>query len=133
VTPLLTPTVSSAAAPRHTAIESSRPTTLLKVVGLGGGGSNAVNRMIELGLGGVEFIACNTDLQALATCLAPIRVALGPHTTRGLGAGGLPQVGEAAAQESADDLAHQLAGADMVFLSWASAPRRKRRRKCNRR
>jgi len=117
VTPLLTPTVSSTAAPRHTAIESSRPTTLLKVVGLGGGGSNAVNRMIELGLGGVEFIACNTDLQALATCLAPIRVALGPHTTRGLGAGGLPQVGEAAAQESADDLAHQLAGADMVFLT----------------
>ena len=117
MTPLLTPTVSSAAAPRHTAIESSRPTTLLKVVGLGGGGSNAVNRMIELGLGGVEFIACNTDLQALATCLAPIRVALGPHTTRGLGAGGLPQVGEAAAQESADDLAHQLAGADMVFLT----------------
>ena len=117
MTPLLTPTVSSTAAPRHTAIESSRPTTLLKVVGLGGGGSNAVNRMIELGLGGVEFIACNTDLQALATCLAPIRVALGPHTTRGLGAGGLPQVGEAAAQESADDLAHQLAGADMVFLT----------------
>ncbi|OGO49715.1 MAG: cell division protein FtsZ [Chloroflexi bacterium RBG_16_64_43] len=73
--------------------------------------------MIELGLGGVEFIACNTDLQALATCLAPIRVALGPHTTRGLGAGGLPEVGEAAAQESADDLAHQLAGADMVFLT----------------
>jgi cell division protein FtsZ len=73
--------------------------------------------MIELGLGGVEFIACNTDLQALATCLAPIRLALGPHTTRGLGAGGLAEVGEAAALESADDLAHQLAGADMVFLT----------------
>jgi len=117
VTTTFTPSLGSTSPTERGAPESGRPQTLLKVVGLGGGGSNAVNRMIELGLGGVEFIACNTDLQALATCLAPVRLALGPHTTRGLGAGGLPEVGEAAALESADDLAHQLAGADMVFLT----------------
>jgi len=91
--------------------------TVLKVVGLGGGGSNAVNRMIELGLGGVEFIACNTDRQALATCLAPVKVALGPHTTRGLGAGGMADVGEAAARESERELAEVLGPGDMVFLT----------------
>jgi cell division protein FtsZ len=90
---------------------------VLKVVGLGGGGSNAINRMIELGLGGVEFIACNTDRQALAACLAPVQVALGPHTTRGLGAGGMADVGEAAARESEQELAAVLAGSDMVFLT----------------
>jgi cell division protein FtsZ len=91
--------------------------TVLKVVGLGGGGSNAINRMIELGLGGVEFIACNTDRQALATCLAPVKVAIGPHTTRGLGAGGMAEVGEAAARESERELAAALRPADMVFLT----------------
>ncbi len=117
MTTTLTPSLGSASLPDRSAPQGGRPQTLLKVVGLGGGGSNAVDRMIELGLGGVEFIACNTDLQALATSLAPVRLALGPHTTRGLGAGGLPEVGEAAAQESADELAQQLAGADMVFLT----------------
>jgi len=117
VTTTFAPSLGSTSPTERNTPESGRPQTVLKVVGLGGGGSNAVNRMIELGLGGVEFIACNTDLQALATCLAPVRLALGPHTTRGLGAGGLPEVGEAAALESADDLAHQLAGADMVFLT----------------
>ncbi len=96
---------------------SSRPKTVIKVVGLGGGGSNAVNRMIELGVGGVEFIACNTDHQALSSSLAKCQVALGPRTTRGLGAGGDPTIGRAAAEESARELAEAMQGADMVFLT----------------
>ena len=94
-----------------------RSQTVIKVVGLGGGGSNAVNRMIELGLSGVEFIACNTDHQALESTLAPVKVSLGPRTTRGLGAGGDPAIGQAAAEESARELADALQGADMVFLT----------------
>ncbi len=90
---------------------------LLKVIGLGGGGSNAVNRMIELGLSGVDFIAANTDAQALKSSLAPTRVQLGPHLTRGLGAGGDPKIGEAAAEESYRELQAALSGADMVFLA----------------
>ncbi len=90
---------------------------VLKVLGLGGGGTNAVNRMIELGLGGVDFIAANTDSQALQNSLAPTRVLLGPKTTRGLGAGGNPEVGQAAAEESWRNLAAALQGADMVFLT----------------
>jgi len=95
----------------------SRPKTVIKVVGLGGGGSNAVNRMIELGVGGVEFIACNTDHQALSSSLAKCQVALGPRTTRGLGAGGDPSIGRAAAEESSRELAEAMQGADMVFLT----------------
>jgi cell division protein FtsZ len=95
----------------------SRPKTVIKVVGLGGGGSNAVNRMIELGVGGVEFIACNTDHQALSNSLAKCQVALGPRTTRGLGAGGDPTIGRAAAEESARELAEAMQNADMVFLT----------------
>src|SRR5262245_3873046 len=91
--------------------------TVIKVLGLGGGGSNAVNRMIELGLEGVDFIGANTDAQALSSCLAPVRVQLGPRLTRGLGAGGQPTVGEAAAEESRPDLKEVLAGADIVFLT----------------
>ncbi|HEX2981303.1 MAG TPA: cell division protein FtsZ, partial [Anaerolineaceae bacterium] len=90
---------------------------VLKVIGLGGGGSNAVNRMIELGLTGVEYIAANTDGQALKSSQAPVKIQLGAHLTRGLGAGGKPQVGEAAAEESYKDLNQALAGADMVFLT----------------
>jgi cell division protein FtsZ len=95
----------------------SQPKTVIKVVGLGGGGSNAVNRMIELGVSGVEFIACNTDHQALHNSQAVNRVALGPRTTRGLGAGGDPAVGRAAAEESARELAEAMQHADMVFLT----------------
>jgi cell division protein FtsZ len=91
--------------------------TVIKVIGLGGGGSNAVNRMIELGLEGVEFIAANTDAQALTQSLAPTRIQLGPRLTRGLGAGGKPEVGEAAADESRPELKAACAGADMVFLT----------------
>lgn len=90
---------------------------VLKVVGLGGGGCNAVNRMIELGLSGVDYVACNTDSQALKNSLAPTKVQLGPRLTRGLGAGGDPKIGEAAAEESFSDLNRAMAGADMVFLA----------------
>jgi cell division protein FtsZ len=89
----------------------------IKVVGLGGGGCNAVNRMIEYGMKGVEFIACNTDKQALQHSLASKKIQLGPKSTRGLGAGGLPIVGEKAAEESFQALAQALEGADMVFLT----------------
>jgi cell division protein FtsZ len=90
---------------------------VLKVLGLGGGGGNAVTRMIELGLGGVEFIAANTDLQVLKSNPAPKKILLGPHVTRGLGAGGDPHLGKAAAEESSREIAAALTGADMVFLT----------------
>jgi cell division protein FtsZ len=89
----------------------------LKVIGLGGGGCNAVNRMIELGLSGIDFIGANTDHQALKSCLAPTKIHLGPRTTRGLGAGGNPKIGQAAAEESRKEIERALAGADMVFLT----------------
>ena len=90
---------------------------VMKVIGLGGGGSNAVNRMIELGLPGIDFIAANTDAQALKSSLAPTKVQIGPLITRGLGAGGNPQIGYDAARESVQNLADALEGADMVFLT----------------
>jgi cell division protein FtsZ len=90
---------------------------VLKVIGLGGAGGNAVDRMMELGMRGVEFIAANTDLQALERSQAPVKIQLGPKSTRGLGAGGRPQVGQSAAEESWKELAHALRGADMVFLT----------------
>lgn len=89
----------------------------IKVLGLGGGGSNAVNRMIELGLADVDFIAANTDKQALASSLAPCQIQLGPRITRGLGAGGDPRVGASAAMESSRELAAALRHADMVFIT----------------
>ncbi|MBI4769464.1 MAG: cell division protein FtsZ [Chloroflexi bacterium] len=91
--------------------------TRLKVLGLGGGGSNAVNRMIELGIIGVDFVAANTDHQVLKDCLAPKRIHLGPRLTRGLGAGGNPVIGEQAALESRNEIADALEGTDMVFLT----------------
>jgi len=91
--------------------------TVIKIMGLGGGGSNAVNRMIELGLEGVDFIAANSDAQALGHSLAPKKVQLGPKVTRGLGAGGKPEVGEAAAIESKAEIREALEGADLVFLT----------------
>ncbi len=101
----------------QTSNSASSHKPVIKVIGLGGGGSNAINRMIELGLSGVEFIAANTDAQALKNSLAPTKVQLGPHVTRGLGAGGDWTVGEAAAEESLKDLNLALSGADMVFLT----------------
>jgi cell division protein FtsZ len=90
---------------------------VIKVIGLGGGGSNTINRMIELGLTGIDFIAANTDAQALKSSLAPTKIQLGPKVTRGLGAGGDPRIGEAAAEESYKQLNEALKGADMVFLT----------------
>ncbi len=89
----------------------------IKVVGVGGGGSNAVNRMISAGLRGVEFIAINTDAQALALSSADKKIHIGAKVTRGLGAGGDPNVGRQAAEESRDDLRDALGGADMVFIT----------------
>ncbi len=90
---------------------------VIKVVGFGGGGTNAVNRMIEEGIRGVEFVAINTDAQALAISDADIKVHIGTDLTRGLGAGANPEVGRKAADESRDDIAEALAGADMVFIT----------------
>ncbi len=90
---------------------------VIKVMGLGGGGSNAVDRMIHFGLSGVEFIIANTDRQAMAFSQASVKLQLGPKLTRGLGAGGDPRVGEEAALESKSDIALALEGADMVFLT----------------
>lgn len=89
----------------------------IKVIGVGGGGSNAVNRMIAEGLRGVDFIAVNTDAQALLMSDAPQRIRIGDKLTRGLGAGGNPEVGKKAAEESSDDLEETIHGADMVFVT----------------
>lgn len=89
----------------------------IMVIGVGGGGTNAVNRMIEEGIQGVEFIAANTDAQALLLAQASTRVRLGDKLTRGLGAGGDPEIGRKAAEESADELYNVLKGSDMVFVT----------------
>jgi cell division protein FtsZ len=90
---------------------------LIKVVGVGGGGSNAVNRMVDAGLSGVEFIAINTDAQALLMCDADVKMPIGSSVTRGLGAGADPGVGRSAADESRDELKEALKGADMIFVT----------------
>lgn len=99
----------------HTPLQAKMP--VLKAIGMGGGGCNAINRMIELGISGVEFIGANTDYQALKSCHAPTKIQLGPNLTRGLGAGGDPRIGEAAAEESYREIGQALVGADMVFLA----------------
>ncbi len=90
---------------------------VIKVVGIGGGGVNAVNRMIEAGLRGVEFIAINTDAQTLLMSDAEVKLDIGRETTRGLGAGSDPEVGRRAAEEHADEIEEILKGADMVFIT----------------
>ena len=89
----------------------------IKVIGVGGGGNNAVNRMISFGLEGVEFIAVNTDAQALLNALAPKRMQIGEKLTRGLGAGARPEIGQKAAMESREDILNALRGSDMVFIT----------------
>ena len=89
----------------------------IKVVGVGGGGGNAVNRMIQAGIRGVEFIAANTDLQVLKVNRAPTKIQLGLATSKGMGAGSNPEVGKAAALEDAEQIAAALAGSDMVFVT----------------
>src|SRR5512146_1550642 len=90
---------------------------VIKVIGIGGGGTNAVNRMVDAGLSGVEFIAVNTDAQALLMCDADVKIQIGTTSTRGLGAGADPAVGRAAAQETRDELKEALKGADMIFVT----------------
>jgi cell division protein FtsZ len=90
---------------------------VIKVVGIGGGGTNAVNRMVDAGLKGVEFLAVNTDAQALLMCEADVKLHIGAKVTRGLGAGADPEVGFQAAKESRDELKEALKGADMVFVT----------------
>jgi len=89
----------------------------IKAVGVGGGGCNAVNRMIDEGLTGIEFISVNTDAQALQFSKAKVRVRIGEKSTRGLGAGGDPRIGRVAAEESAEELYEVLKGSDMVFVT----------------
>ena len=97
--------------------QEMEPIAKIKVVGVGGGGNNAVNRMIASGLKGVEFIAINTDAQALVHAMAQNRMQIGEKLTRGLGAGARPEIGEKAAQENRDDIIKALQGADMIFVT----------------
>ena len=90
---------------------------VIKVIGVGGGGCNAVNRMVEAGLKGVEFIAVNTDRQALNRCLAETKVQIGEKLTRGLGAGANPEVGQKAAEETLDEITALMDGTDMIFIT----------------
>ena len=98
-------------------MESSNYLAVIKVVGVGGGGSNAVNRMIDAGVRGVEFIAVNTDAQALTGCDADVKIHIGGTITRGLGAGAEPRVGRESAEESREELKEAVRGADMVFVT----------------
>src|SRR5438477_8246130 len=97
--------------------QSGNYLAVIKVVGVGGGGTNAVNRMVDAGLSGVEFIAVNTDAQALMMTDADVKIQIGAEATRGLGAGADPEIGLAAAQESRDELKEALKGADMIFIT----------------
>lgn len=99
-------------------VENNQDTAaVIKVIGVGGGGCNAVNRMIEVGLKGVQYIAVNTDKQALAKCNATTKIQIGEKLTRGLGAGGNPEVGQKSAEETIEDITNILEGADMVFIT----------------
>lgn len=107
-------------APQHVEVNVNgyiSPIANIKVVGVGGGGNNAVNRMIESGIEGIEFIAINTDAQALFTSKAATRINIGRATTRGLGAGANPETGKKAAEESSEEIKQVLTGADMVFIT----------------
>jgi len=97
--------------------DSLTPQALMKVVGVGGGGGNAVNRMIEEDLGGVEFISVNTDAQALKNSRSGIKIQIGRQLTRGLGAGARPEIGRAALEESREEVNEALKGADLVFVT----------------
>src|ERR687886_1877189 len=101
----------------HARDQAGNYLAVIKVVGVGGGGTNAVNRMVDAGLSGVEFIGVNTDAQALLMTDADVKIPIGADVTRGLGAGADPAVGEAAARESRDELKEALKGADMIFVT----------------
>lgn len=97
--------------------EMDENVTTIKVIGVGGGGGNAVNRMVSNGLQGVEFIAMNTDQQALVKNHASVKVQLGSKLTKGRGAGADPEIGQRAAEESKDEIANALKGSQMVFIT----------------
>ena len=90
---------------------------VIKVIGVGGGGNNAVDRMIEDNMDGVEFIAVNTDVQDLSKSKAPTKIQIGEKLTKGLGAGGNPDIGEKSAEETKEEVAKSISGADMVFIT----------------
>ena len=94
------------------------------VIGVGGAGNNAVNRMIDENIGGVEFIGINTDKQALQLCKAPTLIQIGEKLTKGLGAGAQPEIGQKAAEESAEELQAAVKGADMVFVTCGMGDRK---------
>src|SRR6476620_3432189 len=110
-------TKASGRAPLSVRDQTGNFLAVIKVVGVGGGGTNAVNRMVDAGLTGVEFVAVNTDAQALLMCDADVKIHIGDKATRGLGAGGDPVVGHAAGMESRDELKEALKGADMIFVT----------------
>src|SRR3954468_13196718 len=97
--------------------EDTRSQAKIKVIGVGGGGGNAVNRMIQAGVEGIEFVVANTDLQALQMSRAPVKIQLGVKLTNGLGAGANPDVGRKGALEDADKIIEALEGADLVFVT----------------
>lgn len=98
-------------------LEEEQVPARIKVIGVGGGGGNAVNRMIQAGIKGVEFLVANTDLQAMRTSLAPVKLQIGGKLTKGLGAGANPEVGKQAALEDTDRILEALSGADMIFIT----------------
>src|SRR6516162_10141715 len=97
--------------------EEARNDAKIKVIGVGGGGGNAVNRMIDAGIEGIEFVVANTDLQALKRSRASVKIQLGGRLTKGLGAGADPEVGRQAALEDTDKIIEVLEGSDMVFVT----------------
>src|ERR671925_1370067 len=98
-------------------VEDSSNGAQIKVIGVGGAGGNAINNMIDFHTRGVEFITANTDMQALNSTMAPIRLQLGAELTKGLGAGANPDIGRRAAEEDREQLREALTGADMVFIT----------------
>jgi cell division protein FtsZ len=98
-------------------MEDDQLTARIKVIGVGGGGGNAVNRMIQAGIKGVEFMVANTDVQAMRNALAPVKLQIGAKLTKGLGAGANPEIGKQAALEDTDRILEALSGADMIFIT----------------
>ena len=98
-------------------LEEEQLTAKIKVIGVGGGGGNAVNRMIQAGIKGVEFLVTNTDVQAMRASIAPIKIQIGAKLTKGLGAGANPEIGKQAALEDTDRILEALSGADMIFIT----------------
>src|ERR687884_793908 len=97
--------------------DEAQLTANIKVIGVGGGGGNAVNRMIQAGIKGIEFLVANTDVQAMRAALAPNKIQIGGKLTKGLGAGANPEIGKQAALEDTDRILEALSGADMIFIT----------------